>query len=122
LIRPVQKDPKPRLNLDTEERERRDDDGGHVPQWGSEYHDDEQDADHDQGQKGWQDREFVVADVAHGMERINPCSQGQHDDPEADVVSGPFIEEAFCAHAQPLFQRGHEVALTLPTYWSRKGL
>lgn len=49
------------------------------------------------------------------MERINPCSQGQHDDPEADVVSDPFIEESFCAHAQPLFQRGNEVLLGLAT-------
>ena len=113
IIRPVQTYPQPRLNLDTEERERRDDDGGHVPQWGGEYHDDEQDADHNQGQKGWQDREFVVPDVAHGMERINPCSQSQHDDPEADVDSDPFIEEAFWVHAQPSFHRGHEVLMGL---------
>lgn len=101
--------------MDTEERERRDDDGGHVPQWGSEYHDDEQDADHDQGQKGWQDREFVVSYMAHGMECIRPCAQGQHDDPESDVVSDPFIKEPFGAHAQPFFQRGNEVLLGLAT-------
>lgn len=47
------------------------------------------------------------------MERINPCSQSQHDDPEADVDSDPFIEEAFWVHAQPSFYRGHEVLMGL---------
>lgn len=47
------------------------------------------------------------------MERINPCSQSQHDDPEADVDSDPFIEEAFWVHARPLFHRGHEVMMGL---------
>ena len=49
------------------------------------------------------------------MEFIRPCSQGQHDDPESDVVSDPFIKELFGTHAQPLFQRGHEVLLGLAT-------
>ena len=47
------------------------------------------------------------------MERINPCSQSQHDDPESDVDSDPFIEEAFWVHAQPSFHRGHEVLMGL---------
>lgn len=47
------------------------------------------------------------------MECIRPCAQGQHDDPESDVVSDPFIEEAFWAHAQSVFHRGHEVLMGL---------
>ena len=47
------------------------------------------------------------------MECIHPCAQGQHDDPESDVDSDPFIEEAFWAHAQPSFHRGHEVLMGL---------
>lgn len=126
LIWPVKTYPKPRLDLNTEKCKWRDDDGGYVSQRGDDYHDDEQDADHDQGQEGGQDREFVVPDVAHGMECIRPCAQGQHDDPESDVVSDPFIEEAFWAHAQPSFHRGHEVLMGLsffrdlmepPTLW-----
>ena len=49
------------------------------------------------------------------MECIHPCAQGQHDDPESDVVSDPFIKELFGTHAQPLFQRGNEVLLGLAT-------